>query len=331
MSLSKKIILASSVCVAFLLVGIGCSVEEREVDGKGIFKCMTNDDCLSGSQCVKAKDSDSYGECIREKDIEHCRDNDGDGFYTETSKEYYNECGFSDTVNPRDPDDGNPLIYPGATERCDGVDNSGDGCIDGVKLEDGSCEQLITPCWGPGKYTEYANSACSAKYIGVTICLDGKLVHGIEQGGKIVKDEDGGKCPSSPEELEEITKNNPDAFKNKEYYNQVGNKEVEAGVSSDLKENFDNNCDGVYDFQKCSDNPKTKCFITNTDDGEIPEGGNLSNYNQVVKKCGSDEASCECVGTLICVEGKSTPVCGKGGTEITKESVKDKACGATFE
>ncbi|MBO4351430.1 MAG: putative metal-binding motif-containing protein [Proteobacteria bacterium] len=331
MNLSKKIILATSVCVAFLAVGIGCSVEERDIDHKGVFKCKEHADCLTGSQCVKAKESDPYGECIREKDIDHCRDNDGDGYYTETSPEYYNECGFSETVNPRDPDDGNPLIYPKATERCDGVDNSGDGCKDGVCPEGKDCtsdkslcEDLITPCWGPGKYTEYENSACAARFIGVTVCIDGRLVHGIVKDGKIVEDTSGDKCPASPEELETKTSSNGD-----ERYHQVSNADVEKGVGSDLKKDFDNNCDGVFDFKACTPEPTTKCFVTKGDSAEIQEGGDLSNYNLVVNKCGGDEANCPCLGTLICV-GNSL-VCGKGDTEITKTSVADKECSAAFD
>ena len=196
MSLSRKIILASSVCAAFLAIGIGCSVEDRDIEKKDLFMCQKDEDCLSGSRCVKASESQAFGSCEREDDISHCVDNDQDGFYRETSKEYFNECGFSET-NQRDPDDSNPAVKPGAVERCDGADNSADGCIDGTckedkkcgdresdgTLKDGgskcppdmdcdgnnddNCEPLVHLCWGAGDYRSFYKSACAADKIGV--------------------------------------------------------------------------------------------------------------------------------------------------------------------
>ena len=318
MSLSKKIILALSVSVAYLTIMIGCGVDDPDIEKKGVFKCQSNDDCLTGSQCVKAKDSDPYGECIREKDIDHCRDNDHDGYSTETSPEYANECGFSETY-PRDPDDGNPLIFPNAPELCDGVDNSGDGCTDGIKNDKGECEDLISPCWGVGDYTEYNDSACAAKYIGVTICINGKQVHGVLDGsGKIVEDTNGGSCPKTQDQLIAMTESQGD-----HRFNQVSNEEMLAGKGSDLAPNFDNNCDGIFDYVKC-ESTNEKCVVT----GGGEYGAETAYYKDAINACtaeGKSEADCECVGTKIC-QGTELVCANSSGTKIEKSSLNGKSC-----
>lgn len=321
MNLSKKIILASSVCAAFLAIGIGCSVEDRDLEG-GIFKCLSDDDCLSGSQCVKAKQGENfYGECTRDEDIVRCRDNDGDTYIDvvltkkdiengRKDEEFFNECGFSNE-HPRDPDDSDPMVYPGATESCDGKDNSGDGCIDGIKDANGNCVDLIQPCWGAGSYTDYENSACSPEIIGVNICREGRLVHALKKGDSFEVDE-GGKCPETINEL------------------KAASAHLEANMQyadNDLKPGYDNNCDGIKDKKECK-STNDKCYVTKEFSRSVTSAAEEANLSKVVAKCTS-EADCACVGTMVCVGDNLA--CTKGGAEITKESVKELPCGKAFD
>lgn len=163
MDLSRKVILASCVCAAFLAVGTSCMVEDRNIEEQGVFVCIQNSDCLTGSICdcnkdeaiAKACNSSSdvdcawntykassskcdviddkqlEGTCAREEDINHCQDKDGDGFMSPISPSFAHECGFNEK-NPQDHDDNDDMSYPGADEICDGKDNDNDGCVDGT-------------------------------------------------------------------------------------------------------------------------------------------------------------------------------------------------------
>ena len=165
MDLSRKMILASCVCAAFLSVGTSCMVEDRNIEDEGVFVCQSNRDCLEGSLCDCNKDQavkkacvdgtddtcawDAYkdrdadcdfaadgttrleGTCAREDDINKCQDKDGDGFMKPVSSNFSHECGFNDK-NPQDHDDTDKMSYPGADEVCDGKDNDNDGCVDGT-------------------------------------------------------------------------------------------------------------------------------------------------------------------------------------------------------
>ncbi|MBQ9818228.1 MAG: hypothetical protein IJM59_12300 [Proteobacteria bacterium] len=191
--------------------GDECETPEPPCEGDActtepvITKCQSDEDCSEKEECVTIN---GEGQCISSDKVEHCFDKDRDGFYSAKSSEYNNECGFSDAF-PSDPDDNNPLVYPGANEICDSRDNNGDGCVDGTCPKDADCkkdtllcERIVFPCWGAGDYRNYDNSVCSAAALGVQICEDNKLTHGILVDGKIVKDSNPeGRCPIGVNEI----------------------------------------------------------------------------------------------------------------------------------
>lgn len=155
MKLSKNIWLASCLSVVFLASAASCIVEDRNLEEKEVFRCKSDDDCLTGSVCVKAsQDPDAEGSCTPEKEVNHCHDYDGDGFYA-ADEGYDEQCGFGEN-NPKDMDDNNPMVNPDADEVCDGLDNNQDGCVDGTCAELGACTgedkskclRLFRPCAG---------------------------------------------------------------------------------------------------------------------------------------------------------------------------------------
>ena len=195
MNLSKKIILASCACAAFLTGVYSCTVEERDIEEKDLFLCMVDADCLNSSVCVGAnQETGVAGRCRLKNQVEACADHDGDTFlamdakYKEILQEKGGEGGnFTDNCgsesHPKDIDDTDPDVYPGATEYCDGKDNNGDGCVDGKCMCDAAtdnscdcehnqnlCAALTENCIGRRNLSEMVSSKCSAKVAGALFC-----------------------------------------------------------------------------------------------------------------------------------------------------------------
>ena len=324
MNLSRKIILASSVCAAFLAIGIGCTTEDRDVEFKGLFVCTKNSDCLEGSSCVGADVAKKIeGHCVRESEVEHCIDYDKDGFFTVTKKEYYNECGFTET-KPQDPDDSDPMVYPGATEMCDGKDNSGDGCTDGecpegedCREDESKCKMLIAPCWGVGKVEDFENSACDAERIGVNACINGKLVYATwTKAGGPKEDNTGKKCPATVQELKAMN----DLLNDGKTYNSEDN----------TANNFDDDCNGQIDelAKSCnaelSEMENKNCFVNES--GLIKASDSLSQYNDYITACGGNESTCDCAGQMTCASDDSVPFCAKDGVLLNESVLGEKEC-----
>lgn len=185
MKLSRSIILASCMSVVFLAGAASCIVEDRNLEEKDVFKCMSDEDCLHGSVCVKPKpDAEIEGTCRLESEVEHCHDYDGDGYYA-ADEGYEQECGFSEK-NPRDADDSNPNVNPAADELCDGLDNDQDGCVDGTCSEEGACTgedkskcmRLFRACYGGLSLSEAiavnsteVMSVCDPRTFGGMFCV----------------------------------------------------------------------------------------------------------------------------------------------------------------
>jgi hypothetical protein len=303
MDLSRKLFVASFVCLSFLAYGIGCSVEDRDIEKGGVFVCRTDDDCLKGSECVKTKKDDAEGKCTRSEEVKHCLDNDGDGFIGVSVPKsdsrytgYVAECGFS-SKNLQDPDDDNPTIYPGAPELCDGVDNSGDGCVDGeCKNESGSCELdpdscvvITMPCWGTGAVSDYDKSVCSASKIGMQKCVNGEIKVVKPDGTEVPNG-----CPTSTEQIQDYS-------------------EQEEGAL--LCNGIDDNCNGIVDegCVKCSSilermKDDVKCVVV--ENGAV-FGGN-QNYTAVSNYCTDHSlGDCPCLGTYQCdASDQGQPFCG---------------------
>lgn len=65
-------------------------------------------------------------------------DADGDGYGTDASATVACVAPDGSTDTGGDPDDGDPTVYPGATDTCDGLDNDSDGDTDEDALEGAS-------------------------------------------------------------------------------------------------------------------------------------------------------------------------------------------------
>lgn len=201
MKLSKNILLASCLSVVFMASAASCIVEDRNLEEKGAFRCMSDDDCLKGSVCVKPSlDPTVEGVCTLEKEVDHCHDYDNDGYFA-ADPGYEDQCGFGEK-NPKDLDDSNPSVNPGADEICDGVDNNQDGCVDGTCAKSGACTgddksqclRLFRPCVGVSSLEELIDMnaskdpntkliVCDPVQFGGMFCVakkdsDGKVVGG---------------------------------------------------------------------------------------------------------------------------------------------------------
>lgn len=324
MSRSSKIIVASCVCAAFLAVGIGCTVEDRDLEEKGLFMCKTDNDCLEGSKCVKIKDdADIVGRCTRIDDIDNCVDNDHDGFFY-SEPEHDLECGYTET-HPKDADDSDPMVYFGATEICDGKDNSGDGCVDSVcpadtdcKKEQSKCKPIIKPCWGSGTVESYDNSVCSADLIGAEKCIDGELKFVKRENGQY-KVVEGGSCPKSTDDIKDYSEKDT-----------CGNKR-------------DDNCNTLVDEGCVSCTAELKelnetypaCYVTNGGVGKVSDADKSdpnSNYSNILEKCGGNAANCKCIGKWSCVSDNESPKCADGnGAELTEATIGSAPCYKTFD
>lgn len=328
MDLSKKFVLAACTCVAFLACFSACTVDDHDIESAGVFVCRSDDDCLKDSECVKTKESDEEGRCARSEDVKHCADNDGDGFIGVTVDkshakyaEYVAECGFS-SKNPQDPDDSDPTVYPDAAELCDGKDNSGDGCVDGVCTDESGicedktekCEPITQPCWGAGDVDDYDNSVCSAALIGYKKCVDGVLTYIAPTSSKSTYT--GTDCPVSTSDIP----------------NYVDSED--SGEA--LNDNIDNNCNGVVDEsridcatelaklsnQGCSFSGSTNLSIEKSDKYHK----NITDYCEE-NNCKADD----CIGMLQCPANHfDYPVCisNSGKTEST---VTGSDCLAVFD
>ncbi|MBQ9396770.1 MAG: putative metal-binding motif-containing protein [Proteobacteria bacterium] len=316
MSRSSKIIVASCLCAAFLTVGISCTVEDRDVEEKGVFLCKSNADCLdSSSLCVKAHEEgtpeyeEEIGRCIRKEEIDHCRDNDKDGYYIASEQQYVNECGFSET-NPQDLDDSNPLVYPGAPELCDGKDNSGDGCVDGIKNDStGECEPIENPCWGVGKVKNYDNSVCSAALIGYEKCVDGKMVYQPPTSSS--SSFNLGRCPSDASKIP--------GYSEKELCDTAVDDNCDTKVNEECVNCSEQKTKTPYCYVTSDSNYKAQ-WVTSKDD---------SNYKLVLAEC--EGGSCPCIGEAKCESETSSPVCAFSGQAITSTSISGNKCENTFK
>ena len=211
MNFSRKVILASCACAAFLSGVYSCTVDNLNVEEKEVFLCKTDDDCLSGSRCGGVRDpgdeqvryykdiedapeslKNATGRCILEKDIKNCSDYDGDGFsaldplyrilHEAEGGMNEGECG-TDSV-PYDPDDTDPRVNANASEICDGKDNNGDGCIDGKCMcakgesnckcspsDQTNCAAIVERCMGKRTLVDMYGTGCSAENAGAFVCL----------------------------------------------------------------------------------------------------------------------------------------------------------------
>lgn len=359
MDFSRKIILASCICSAFLAGIAGCMAEDRDLEEKGLFRCMSDDDCLSGSFCVKPDGKEtSEGTCYLEKDINHCHDYDGDGFYAADRKsptgeavDYSSSCGFSEK-NPEDRDDSDAEVYPGAAEKCDGKDNSQDGCIDG-SCDDGEdctsddkshCRRLYRACVGNVTYSEILNysstvkSVCDPALIGGNFCIDGSWTFAkFNRDGNFTDQSDvtvveGGINFTSPTGNALTLTSCPSEA-------EVGFVDVEEGDTSDAAvlnrydNGFDEDCDGndakgvscesmLTDERRCV----AFSFVYGSSSMYYVESYNEEpdSYESIKAKCDANgDTACLCIGEYKCIDGARQPVCMNGDTQLTKESVKE--------
>ena len=181
MDLSRKVIIAACACAAFMGGIFSCTVEDRNLEEKNLFVCQTDDQCLKGSICQGADVANGIeGRCVRIDQMDPCLDLDKDTFYAAApNAPEGTNCSFGKGIDPNDNDN---TVFPGAPEYCDGKDNSGDGCVDGVCKVDGACsgsdkskcELLYEICLGPVGATPAEleqTQMCNPKSVGMRVCL----------------------------------------------------------------------------------------------------------------------------------------------------------------
>lgn len=191
MNLSKRIIMASCALVAIAMGTYGCTVDERNIEEKGLFVCRTDDDCENGSFCAGANAFKGVeGRCRSEKDRDTCTDYDNDGYLAVDPLTGAPESQCATEDRPIDPDDNDPDVFPGATEYCDGKDNSGDGCVDGkcvcdktdagcsCRSDASKCEALTENCFGRYSLVRMKDTMCSAAKAGARVCKSGAWTYG---------------------------------------------------------------------------------------------------------------------------------------------------------
>lgn len=350
MDLSKKVLLASCACAcAVVLAGVSaCSVEDRNLEEKNLFLCNVNADCLDGSQCrplsvlddpsIGHREDGTAGYCVREEEIDHCNDYDGDGYYAAEDPKYQQECEYGEI----DWDDNDPSIYPGANEACDGKDNSQDGCVDGIcSKEDGNCSDDPSLClrlYRPavGNYTlseaialpEF--SVCNPIQFGGSFCVNGKWEFGkYNKSGEFSKNED--VTVGSYDFNGHTIASNDDA---KTYLGYV--EALKEGVYEDQ---YDLDCDGILTKQeKCEEIPADStehvCFFyKNGKSYSVNVQGGSIKYDTVYENCGRNTENCPCIGTFTCKDssedyatapthkvGNFDYVCVKGGKVLSENS-----------
>ena len=386
MNKSRNFVLASCVVVAFLTGIMGCMVESRDLEKKDTFVCKVtpgcmnpdtglceansnyktecpasycaataDDSCLAGSVCIAASRDDVLGRCVLSDDVEHCHDNDNDGFYG-ADPGFEDQCGFTEN-SPKDCDDGDPSRNPKTTEFCDGIDNSCAGRVDSTcpttgcdeknnLVEGGTyacncdketggkpeyCQPLIELCFGVGTVDamlKVPNAVCSAKIGGVLYCgpeTDGKAYYRIMNDDGTYGDSQGTSCPAEGSPL----KAKKDGSEVTVYYTYD-----EAASSAESEESnkkycngYDSDCNGSID---CLNEPGCKCakecveptvgkdeLCFRNKEGVLMTLG--SNTTGPIKDSYDDkELPDACKGERHCVEGKSEPVCMKNGVEISK-------------
>jgi hypothetical protein len=124
--------------------------------------CEAGDRCRGGTSCLLVEDSagDERELCVPDDSVcTPCIDDDGDLY------------GLGIECLGRDPDDNDPTVYPGAPERCDGLDNDGNLEVD----EDWDFQTDSENCGGCGITCELENAsaACVGGLCTVDACDEG--------------------------------------------------------------------------------------------------------------------------------------------------------------
>ena len=144
-------------------------------------ECRNDSECMADSACDGADEARGIkGVCKTIASLSPCVDLDRDNFYVPAryAPEGTN-CSFGNGIDHNDNDN---TVFPGAPEYCDGKDNSGDGCVDGVCKVDGACsgtdkskcELLYEICLGPISATREEleqTVMCDPRAVGMRVCL----------------------------------------------------------------------------------------------------------------------------------------------------------------
>lgn len=399
MDRSRKIILVSCLSMAFLAGVFACSVEDVNLEKKDLFVCKTepgcmvvnadassdakvgtcqiksiwesmnpsgtclecaatkDDSCLAGSYCIAINPDHQEGRCVAEEDIEHCHDYDGDTYYG-ADPGFEANCGFTQSM-PKDCDDSNPEINAKATEVCDGVDNTCDGCTDGIcpttgcdvtgKKDDGGtlpcdcatyadlCEPLVELCIGAGSVASMMNlskAVCRPDIAGVNYCspeTDKQWEYRVLKDGVYEKRD--GECPKAEEGFQ---------YDGKTLYYTYDEVASSANNNPNYCNGFDSDCNGSVDClgegtecgcpQTCDEDADTNdtCFVLASSSNtfmfnlaaETAAGGNMYDmYMSLLNK--SEEVKLKCTGTVSCPDDKlGNKVCkDKSGALLTTNPI----------
>lgn len=371
---SRKVILVSCLSMAFLAGIFACSVEDINLEKKDLFVCKaepgcmvtqtsadsqlklgtcqirkqwedmnpsgtclecaatSKNSCLSGSYCIAVDPDNLLGRCVAEDDIEHCHDFDNDTYYG-ADPGFESNCGFTQSM-PKDCDDSNPDINAKATEVCDGVDNTCDGCIDGIcpvtgcnesgeLAEKGTypcdcdshvdyCEPLVELCIGAGSASNMLRvdkAVCRPDIAGVNYCSPetGKQwEYRVLVNGNYEK-RPGQQCPKEGEAF---------SYNGSQLYFTYDEVSSSAGNNKDYCNGFDSDCNGTVDCigekdcgcpQRCDPNADTNdtCYVQTSGSAVLfnlatEKNNNSMKYLTYSSLYSDPELSAICTGVVGC-------------------------------
>jgi hypothetical protein len=219
-----------------------------------------------GNQGQKICQNGQWSQCSAEKCEDPCIDNDGDGFFANPSK----SC-----PGPKDCDDSNPNVYPGALEECDGKDNDCDGQIDNQNFGDSTPLNLF--CFKPPCGKEIKISCTKGQW---EMCSEQKCPECIDQ------DKDGYKVGGVHCNPQDCDDTNSNIF--------AGAKEICNGKDDD--------CDGQIDnIAGSGDSIYTNCQLACGNSGtQTCKNGKWSACEGICGECKDEDKDGFFVGGAHC-------------------------------
>jgi len=287
--------------------------------------CLEHADCDEASDCIFVPIAGSDGEraCIPR---DYCLDADGDGY------------GAGPGCAGPDCDDTNPDIHPGATEVCDGVDNTCDGRVDELVAGAGAdCTTELPGICAPGRMVcTDAHMTC----VSIEVPRD-EVCNGLDDDCDGVIDEGAIDAPTWYRDADGDRFGDPDDFvvsctRPEGYVDEAGDCDdsdpLVNPVAREVCDGIDNNCNGVVDegfeddgVASCDDDPSTGC--------ETDIISSRDHCGACGRACPDDSAcvngDCTCPAGEVFCDGACVPRNWCGGCSVLEGEPGDdcSACG----